>query len=126
MGVSSDMVLSIPSLKNVDGNNYQANISISANSENILTTTDISGYTLSMEINDQSVIYSYDITTIDSDNDFIQIQSSDSIIVNIILEGLVEGQKLLFSDFEGMVNPKTLDSMEKLILKVTLIFLKQV
>ena len=108
MGVSSDMVLSIPSLKNVDGNNYQANISISANSENILTTTDISGYTLSMEINDQSVIYSYDITTIDSDNDFIQIQSSDSIIVNIILEGLVEGQKLLFSDFEGMVKPQDL------------------
>ena len=108
MGVSSDMVLSIPSLKNVDGNNYQANISISANSENILTTTDISGYTLSMEINDQSVMYSYDITTIDSDNDFIQIQSSDSIIVNIILEGLVEGQKLLFSDFEGMVKPQDL------------------
>ena len=108
MGVSSDMVLSIPSLKNVDGNNYQANISISANSENILTTTDISGYTLSMEINDQSVIYSYDVTTIDSDNDFIQIQSSDSIIVNIILEGLVEGQKLLFSDFEGMVKPQDL------------------
>ena len=108
MGVSSDMVLSIPSLKNVDGNNYQANISISANSENILTTTDISGYTLSMEINDQSVMYSYDINTIDSDNDFIQIQSSDSIIVNIILEGLVEGQKLLFSDFEGMVKPQDL------------------
>ena len=108
MSVTSNMVLSIPSLKTIDGNNYQSNINISANSENILTTTDISGYTLSMDISDQSVIYSYDVVTDDSGNDNIQIQSSDSIVVNIILKGLVEGEKLLFSDFEGMVTPQNL------------------
>ena len=106
MSVTSDMVLSIPSLKDADGNNYQTNISISANSENNFTTTDISGYTLSMDISDQSIIYSYEVTTDDSGDDFIQIQSSDSIIVNMVLEGLEEGQKLLFSDFEGMVAPQ--------------------
>jgi hypothetical protein len=108
MSVTSNMVLSIPSLKTIDGNNYQSNINISANSENILTTTDISGYTLSMDISDQSVIYSYDVVTDDSGNNNIQIQSSDSIVVNIILKGLVEGEKLLFSDFEGMVTPQNL------------------
>ena len=108
MSVTSNMVLSIPSLKTTDGNNYQSNINISANSENILTTTDISGYTLSMDISDQSVIYSYDVVTDDSGNDNVQIQSTDSIVVNIILKGLVEGEKLLFSDFEGMVTPQNL------------------
>ncbi|MGY8716155.1 MAG: hypothetical protein ACKVI6_06915, partial [Candidatus Poseidoniales archaeon] len=108
MSVTSDMTLSIPSLKAANGNNFQTNINISANSENILNVTDISGYTLSMDIGDQSVIYSYDVTTNDSGDDFVEIESTDSIIVNIILEGLVEGEQLLFSDFEGMVTPQDL------------------
>ena len=108
MSVASDMVLSIPSLKAANGNNFQTNINISANSENILNETDISGYTLSMAIDNQSVIYSYDVTTNDSGDDFVQIKSIDSIIVNIVLEGSVEGQQLLFSNFEGMVTPQDL------------------
>ena len=108
MSVASNMVLSIPSLKAANGNNFQTNINISANSENILNETDISGYTLSMAINNQSVIYSYDVTTNDSGDDFVEIKSIDSIIVNIVLEGSVEGQQLLFSNFEGMVTPQDL------------------
>ena len=108
MSVASNMVLSIPSLKAANGNNFQMNINISANSENILNETDISGYTLSMAIDNQSVIYSYDVTTNDSGDDFVEIKSIDSIIVNIVLEGSVEGQQLLFSNFEGMVTPQDL------------------
>ncbi|MFL2989811.1 MAG: hypothetical protein ACJZ11_03750 [Candidatus Neomarinimicrobiota bacterium] len=108
MSVASNMVLSIPSLKAVNGNNFQTNINISANSENILNETDISGYTLSMAIDNQSVIYSYDVTTNDSGDDFVEIKSIDSIIVNIVLEGSVEDQQLLFSNFEGMVTPQDL------------------
>jgi hypothetical protein len=108
MSVASNMVLSIPSLKAANGNNFQTNINISANSENILNETDISGYTLSMAIDNQSVIYSYDVTTNDSGDDFVEIKSIDSIIVNIVLEGSVEGQQLLFSNFEGMVTPQDL------------------
>ena len=108
MSVASNMILSIPSLKAANGNNFQTNINISANSENILNETDISGYTLSMAIDNQSVIYSYDVTTNDSGDDFVEIKSIDSIIVNIVLEGSVEGQQLLFSNFEGMVTPQDL------------------
>ena len=108
MSVASNMVLSIPSLKAANGNNFQTNINISANSENILNETDISGYTLSMAIDNQSVIYSYDVTTNDSGDDFVEIKSIDSIIVNIVLEGSVEGQQLLFSNFEGKVTPQDL------------------
>ncbi|MDB2351353.1 hypothetical protein N9W06_03590 [Candidatus Marinimicrobia bacterium] len=108
MSVASNMILSIPSLKAANGNNFQTNINISANSENILNESDISGYTLSMAIDNQSVIYSYDVTTNDSGDDFVEIKSIDSIIVNIVLEGSVEGQQLLFSNFEGMVTPQDL------------------
>ena len=108
MSVASNMILSIPSLKAANGNNFQTNINISENSENILNETDISGYTLSMAIDNQSVIYSYDVTTNDSGDDFVEIKSIDSIIVNIVLEGSVEGQQLLFSNFEGMVTPQDL------------------
>ncbi|MBT4926725.1 hypothetical protein HON17_00725 [bacterium] len=108
MSVASNMVLSIPSLKAANGNNFQTNINISANSEDILNETDISGYTLSMAIDNQSVIYSYDVTTNDSGDDFVEIKSIDSIIVNIVLEGSVEGQQLLFSNFEGKVTPQDL------------------
>ena len=108
MAVTSDMVLSIPSLKAVDGSNFQTSISIAANSENILDETDISGYSLSMTIDEQVVAYSYDVTTNDSGDDFVTIASTDSIIVNIILEGSVEGEQLSFSSFEGMVSPQDL------------------
>ena len=108
MAVTSDMVLSIPSLKAADGSDFQTSISIAANSESILDQTDISGYSLSMTIDDQVVAYSYDVTTNDSGDDFVTITSTDSIIVNIILEGSIEGEQLSFSSFEGMVSPQDL------------------
>ena len=108
MAVTSDMVLSIPSLKAADGSDFQTSISIAANSENILDETDISGYSLSMTIDEQVVAYSYDVTTNDSGDDFVTIVSTDSIIVNIILEGSIEGEQLSFSSFEGMVSPQDL------------------
>ena len=108
MAVTSDMVLSIPSLKAADGSDFQTSISIAANSENILDETDISGYSLSMTIDEQVVAYSYDVTTNDSGDDFVTIASTDSIIVNIILEGSIEGEQLSFSSFEGMVSPQDL------------------
>ena len=108
MAVTSDMVLSIPSLKAADGSDFQTSISIAANSENILDETDISEYSLSMTIDEQVVAYSYDVTTNDSGDDFVTIASTDSIIVNIILEGSVEGEQLSFSSFVGMVSPQDL------------------
>ena len=108
MAITSDMNLSIPSLKTPDGSNFQTSINVGANSSNLVSETNISGYALSMSIDEQSVDYSYDVTTEDSGEDFIIISSTDSIIVNIILEGPVEGQQLSFSDFEGKVTPQDL------------------
>ena len=108
MAITSEMNLSIPSLKTPDGSNFQTSINIGANSSDLISETNISGYALSMSIDEQSVDYSYDVTTEDSGEDLIIISSTDSIIVNIILEGPVEGQQLSFSDFEGKVTPQDL------------------
>ena len=108
MAITSEMNLSIPSLKTPDGSNFQTSINVGANSSNLISETNISGYALSMSIDEQSVDYSYDVTTEDSGEDLIIISSTDSIIVNIILEGPVEGQQLSFSDFEGKVTPQDL------------------
>ena len=108
MAITSEMNLSIPSLKTPDGSNFQTSINIGANSSDLISETNISGYALSMSIDEQSVDYSYDVTTQDSGEDLIVISSTDSIIVNIILEGPVEGQQLSFSDFEGKVTPQDL------------------
>tara|TARA_B100001564_G_scaffold348669_1_gene350878 strand:- start:2413 stop:5319 length:2907 start_codon:yes stop_codon:yes gene_type:complete len=108
MAITSEMNLSIPSLKTPDGSNFQTSINIGANSSDLISETNISGYALSMSIDEQSVDYRYDVTTQDSGEDLIVISSTDSIIVNIILEGPVEGQQLSFSDFEGKVTPQDL------------------
>ena len=108
MAITSEMNLSIPSLKTPDGSDFQTSINIGANSSDLISETNISGYALSMSMDEQSVDYSYDVTTQDSGEDFIVITSTDSIIVNIILEGPVEGQQLSFSDFEGKVTPQDL------------------
>ena len=108
MAITSEMNLSIPSLKTPDGSDFQTSINIGATSSDLISETNISGYALSMSMDEQSVDYSYDVTTQDSGEDLIVITSTDSIIVNIILEGPVEGQQLSFSDFEGKVTPQDL------------------
>ena len=108
MAIASEMNLSIPSLKTPNGSNFQTSINVGANSSGLISETNISGYALSMSIDEQSVNYSYDVMTEDSGEDLIVITSTDSIIVNIILEGSVEGQQLSFSDFEGKVTPQDL------------------
>ena len=108
MAVTSEMSLSIPSLKMPDGNNFQTDISIAGNTANITNETDISGYVLSMDIDNQSVVYEYDVVTTDTGEDLITITSNDSIVVNITLDGPSEGEQLFFSSFEGMVTPQDL------------------
>ena len=108
MAVTSEMSLSISSLKTPDGDSFQTDISITGNTANIIDETDISGYSLSMEIDDQSVVYEYDVITNDTGDDLITITSNDSIVVNIVLDGPSDGEQLSFSSFEGMVTPQDL------------------
>ena len=108
MEVTSQMNLTIPSLKTPSGNSFQTSIDISGNTADIVDETDISGYSLSMNIDAQSVVYEYDVITTDTADDLITITSADSIVVNITLNGPSVGEQLSFSSFEGMVTPQDL------------------
>ena len=108
MELTSQMNLTIPSLKTPSGNSFQTSIDIAGNTADIVDQTDISGYSLSMNIDAQSVVYEYDVITIDTADDLITITSADSIVVNITLNGPSVGEQLSFSSFEGMVTPQDL------------------
>ena len=108
MEVTSQMNLTIPSLKTPSGNSFQTSIDIAGNTADIVDETDISGYSLSMNIDAQSVVYEYDVITTDTADDLITITSADSIVVNITLNGPSVGEQLSFSSFEGMVTPQDL------------------
>ena len=108
MEVTSQMNLTIPSLKTPTGNSFQTSIDIAGNTADIIDETDISGYSLSMNIDAQSVVYEYDVITTDTADDLITITSADSIVVNITLNGPSVGEQLSFSSFEGMVTPQDL------------------
>ena len=108
MEVTSQMNLTIPSLKTPSGDSFQTSIDISGNTADIVDETDISGYSLSMNIDAQSVVYEYDVITTDTADDLITITSADSIVVNITLNGPSVGEQLSFSSFEGMVTPQDL------------------
>ena len=106
MEVTSQMNLTIPSLKTPSGDSFQTSIDIAGNTADIIDETDISGYSLSMNIDAQSVVYEYDVITTDTADDLITITSADSIVVNITLNGPSVGEQLSFSSFEGMVTPQ--------------------
>ena len=108
MEVTSQMNLTIPSLKTPSGDSFQISIDIAGNTADIIDETDISGYSLSMNIDAQSVVYEYDVITTDTADDLITITSADSIVVNITLNGPSVGEQLSFSSFEGMVTPQDL------------------
>ena len=108
MEVTSQMNLTIPSLKTPSGDSFQTSIDIAGNTADIIDETDISGYSLSMNIDAQSVVYEYDVITTDTADDLITITSADSIVVNIALNGPSVGEQLSFSSFEGMVTPQDL------------------
>ena len=72
-------------------------LDILSNTFEITNLTNLAGYSLVMDPNDQSVQYNYDVLTIDSGENFILITSNDSINVKISLQGLEEESNITFS-----------------------------
>ena len=57
-----------------------------------------------MEPDNQSVDYNYNVLTVDSGEDFILIESNDSLNVKIFLEGMGQGSDITFSQFTGYLS----------------------
>ena len=104
MDLSSTIDISIPSLEDPEGNIFFTSIDIAANAFGINNQTNLTGYSLLMEPDNQSVDYNYDVLTVDSGEDFILIESNDSLNVKIFLEGMEQGSDITFSQFTGYLS----------------------
>ena len=104
MALSSAINISIPNLEDPEGNLFSTSLDILSNTFEITNQTNLAGYSLVMDPNDQSVQYNYDVLTIDSGENFILITSNDSINVKISLQGLEEESNITFSEFTGYLS----------------------
>ena len=104
MDLSSTIDISIPSLEDPAGNIFFTSIDIAANAFGINNQTNLTGYSLLMDPDNQSVDYNYNVLTVDSGEDFILIESNDSLNVKIFLEGMVQGSDITFSQFTGYLS----------------------
>ena len=104
MELSSTLNISIPNLEDPAGNIFSTSLDILSNALEIINLTNLSGYSLLMDPNDQSVQYNYDVLTDDSGENFILVTSNDSINVKIALQGIGQGSNITFSEFTGYLS----------------------
>ena len=104
MDLSSTINISIPNLEDPAGNIFSTSLDILSNTFEIINQTNLAGYALMMDPNDQSVQYNYDVLTVDSGDNFILVTSNDSINVKIGLQGLEQESNITFSEFTGYLS----------------------
>jgi len=104
MNLSSTIGVSIPSLEDPAGNTFFTSLDISANAFGVNNQTNLTDYSLLMDPDEQSVQYNYDVLTVDSGNNFILIESNDSINVKISIGGIEQGSDITFSQFTGYLS----------------------
>ena len=110
MALESKLKILIPSIQSASGNEFETELNISSNTENIGIQTDMTGNILVMDPDNQMINYVYNVTTIDSRNDqdlttdMVLINAEDSIVVSIKLEGSIPGTDITFSNFRGYLD----------------------
>ena len=119
MDLSSTINISIPNLESQEGNIFSTSIDIISNTYGISNQTDLSDYTLLMEATNQSLQYNYDVLTVDSGDNFISVDSNDSINVKIILQGMEQGSDITFSEFSGYLNQDAMIDSSSIYLEST-------
>lgn len=122
MALESNLNIAIPSIQTDTGNDFETSLPINGNEVSI-DETDMKGYSLVMEADNQIINYSYMVTTIDSSPDLVQITSEDNIVVSIKLQGDLDPDGLptdiTFSSFRGyldqeaMVDSSTIELVNK-------------
>ena len=125
MALESNLIIAIPSIQTDTGNDFETSLPINGNEVSI-DITDMTGYSLVMEADNQIINYSYMVTTIDSSPNLVQITSEDSIVVSIKLQGDLDPdpttglpEVITFSSFRGyldqeaMVDSSTIELVNK-------------
>ena len=108
MNVSNTINISIPNLLDPGGNIFSTSLYITENTLGIINQSNLNSYSILMDSEDQSIEYNYNILTTDSGDDFILVESIDSINVKISLEGIGQDPDISFSYFTGFLSQEAM------------------
>ena len=117
MALSSTLNISIPNLLSPNEDMFTTEIDIFGSTEDIIDITDMTNYSLIMDPDSQSINYNYNVLTIDTGNELVPVSSSDSINVQIRLEGDQAGSDITFSEFQGYLNQDAMVDSNKINLE---------
>ena len=117
MSLSSSINILIPGLEDPSGESFSTSVDINSNTTGITDLINIENYSLTLNPEDQSIFYSYDITTNDSGDEFIGVNSEDSIEVKIKIEGENQESGLTFSEFTGYLNQNAMVDSNSIIIE---------
>ena len=107
MNVDADLVISIASLLDPGEVAFTTSIAIPANGS-INDLTDIAGYFLAMELDQQEVQYSYQILTEDTGDNLVTLTENDQVSVSIALYGDQIGENLFFNRMTGIIEAQNI------------------
>ena len=108
MQVASELVINISSLKDPSSIAFSSTILISAN-QTTLDESDIAGYSLVMDVDQQEVSYSYQINTEDTGENLVTLAESDQVSVTIALYGEAADEDLFFDEITGIIEPQLIE-----------------
>lgn len=108
MEVASQLVINITSLEDPSDIAFSSIIPIPANQ---ITTdeSDIAGYSLVMDVDQQEVTYNYQIQTEDTGDNLVTLAETDQISVTIALFGETEGADLFFNEIIGEIESQLIE-----------------
>mgnify|MGYP006284077735 CR=1 FL=1 len=95
--------LEISNLRDRSETPFREDIPVSANTADISSKNNISGYKIIMDPDNQQIDYSYTIETLSSDDEMATINSSDSVIFNVSIYGETPDEDITFEKFKGKI-----------------------
>ncbi len=107
MNVDADLVISIASLLDPNELVFSTSIAIPANGS-VNDLTDIAGYFLAMELDQQEIEYSYQILTEDTGDNLVNMTEDDEVTVSISLYGDQIGENLFFNRMTGIIEAQNI------------------
>jgi len=107
MQVASNLMITIASLQDPDETAFSTSIAIPAN-QTVVDITDISNFSLVMDVNQQEVQYSYQIQTEDTGDDLVTLAETDQVSVTISLYGENSGDQLFFRSITGIIEAQNI------------------
>lgn len=103
--LETDIILhfSIPNLIDSQGNPFHNEIEINKNTDDFSHSTTIDGFSITMEIDDQSIDYEYTIETVET-GEMQTFNSDDSVAVGISLTGQNRNENLTIAELTGIIS----------------------